>query len=434
MPRDGIEPPHETWHLQQGDCVEVMTQWAAEGIQVDAVICDPPFHLQSVVKRFGKAGAAPAQHGKDGAAGRLSKGFMGHAWDGAEDGRLPVAFDPATWRAALALLKPGGRLVAFGGTRKWHRMACAIEDAGFEIEDTIVWAFGQGLVLRRSRLNPGWSPIVVARAPGPVLDLGIEACRVEGAERPMRERADTATVNAAYSGRMDGSLMGGSRAAGTTTVPRWPKNLIHDGSPEVMDLLPDSPGKLAAARRDGTPKSNRGVYDTIKHAGHTDGQPRDNGRTGEASADRRYTDHGGTNFAAKPGMRRFDTGSAARFFNACPWDETEDDLNMIYHGKVTNADKVYQCTVCDIPIGNAEMKAHRHDMEDWRHVVAHPTQKPVKLLRHLCRLIAKPGEIVLDPFAGTSTTLRAAVLEGMDAMGVEQSAEYCEASRFRMNR
>jgi len=65
-------------------------------------------------------------------------GFMGKDWDG------PVAFDPATWREVLRLLKPGGHLLAFGGTRTWHRLACAIEDAGFEIRDTIMWVYGQG--------------------------------------------------------------------------------------------------------------------------------------------------------------------------------------------------------------------------------------------------------------------------------------------------
>jgi site-specific DNA-methyltransferase (adenine-specific) len=445
MPRDNTEPPAAlgTWHLEQGDCVEVMKRWAEEGVQVSAIVTDPPFHLTSVVKRFGNMTAdtkgivAERTRTRADGAARLAAGMMGMLWDGNEEGKLPVAFDPATWVAALALLKPGGRLAAFGSTRTHHRMVCAIEDAGFEIEDTIVWCFGQGLVLRRSRLNPGWSPIVLARAPGPVLDLGIEACRV-----PHRTVADG---NLALNPHLRDHINGGNGGIATlreterrvvtpSRTGRWPKNLVTSG--EIDHLFPSAPGQIAAERRDDGNKSNQGVYGAMKRAGHTDGQPRpDNGRTGEATAQTRYADRGGTNFAATPGERRHDTGSAARFFNACPYtEEDEADLILTYQAKIRSADKVYRCMVCDRPIANEEMKDHRHAMMDWRHVVAHPTQKSLSLLKWILLLIAKPGDVILDPFCGTATTLKAAVREGMDALGIEQSGEYCSAARFRMSR
>ena len=111
---------------------------------------DPPYHLTSVVKRFGGPDAAPAQFGKDGAFQRASTGFMGKQWDGGD-----IAFRPETWAAVMRVLKPGGHLVAFSGTRTYHRMACAIEDAGFEIRDQLAWTYGQGFpkVARRKQGN-----------------------------------------------------------------------------------------------------------------------------------------------------------------------------------------------------------------------------------------------------------------------------------------
>ncbi len=109
--------------IEPGDCTEVMARLKAEGVQVDSVVCDPPYHLTS---------------------GGASKGFMGKVWDGGD-----VAFQPDTWRLAFDLLKPGGHLVAFSGTRTYHRMAAAIEDAGFEIRDQIAWVYGSGFAKSR---------------------------------------------------------------------------------------------------------------------------------------------------------------------------------------------------------------------------------------------------------------------------------------------
>lgn len=123
--------------LHRGDCLEVMAAMPSDS--VDAVCCDPPYHLTSIVDRFGKEGAAPAQHGTDGAFARASRGFMGKEWDGGD-----IAFRVETWAHVLRILKPGGHLVAFSGTRTYHRMAVAIEDAGFEIRDQLAWVYGSG--------------------------------------------------------------------------------------------------------------------------------------------------------------------------------------------------------------------------------------------------------------------------------------------------
>ena len=110
--------------LYLGDCLDVLPTLG----KVDAVVTDPPYHLTSIVKRSGNARYAS-----------LSAGFMGKRWDGGD-----IAFRPETWRAVFGVLKPGGHALIFGGSRTFHRVACAVEDAGFEIRDTIMWLYGSG--------------------------------------------------------------------------------------------------------------------------------------------------------------------------------------------------------------------------------------------------------------------------------------------------
>src|SRR5688572_22457792 len=121
--------------LLSGDSSELIKGLPENSI--DAVVCDPPYALVSIVKRFGSPNAAPAKGNE--AYQRASAGFMGKTWDTGE-----VAFSEAFWAEVLRVLKPGGHLVAFSGTRTYHRMAVAIEDAGFEIRDQLAWAYGSG--------------------------------------------------------------------------------------------------------------------------------------------------------------------------------------------------------------------------------------------------------------------------------------------------
>lgn len=125
----------EYFKLHLGDSQEILKLYPDN--YFDSVVCDPPYHLTSIVKRFGKPGSAPAQFGKDGAFSRASRGFMGKEWDGGD-----IAFRPEFWAEVYRVLKPGGHLLAFSGSRTYHRMACGIEDAGFEIRDQIMWLYG----------------------------------------------------------------------------------------------------------------------------------------------------------------------------------------------------------------------------------------------------------------------------------------------------
>lgn len=125
--------------LHAGDCVDVLR--TLPDASVDSCVTDPPYALVSITRRFGKDGAAPCHvpEGRSGAYARASAGFMGKAWDTGER-----AFSVELWAEVLRVLKPGGHVVAFGGTRTVHRLACAIEDAGFEIRDSLFWHFGSG--------------------------------------------------------------------------------------------------------------------------------------------------------------------------------------------------------------------------------------------------------------------------------------------------
>ena len=134
----------ETFHdgrvtLHAGDCLDALR--AMPEACVDSVVTDPPYHLASIVKRFGAEGAAGCRdyEGGTGAYKRAARGFMGKQWDGGD-----IAFRVELWREVFRVLKPGGHLVAFSGTRTYHRMACAIEDAGFEIRDQLAWVYGTG--------------------------------------------------------------------------------------------------------------------------------------------------------------------------------------------------------------------------------------------------------------------------------------------------
>ncbi len=386
-----------TWHLEQGDCRDVLKRWAAEGVRADLVLTDPPYHLASIAKRFGKPGSAPAQHGKDGAAARLSRGFMGSVRDSGD-----VSFQPETWEVVKNILKPGGRALVFGGTRTFWKVAAAAVEAGFEYEDTIMWVYGQGLVLRKSRLKPSYEPILVMRTPGPVQDLQIDACRVPSELRTtiMDYEHDEHYKTATYSGRQDGSL-GRALPGVKTELGRWPANIVHDNSETVVSCFPDTPGQLANAKRDGSPKNNK-IYGALNHDSDAAPEPRG------------------------------DAGSAARFFNTCEW--TPGETEVIYRAKASTRERISYCNVCKISFTSEEKSLHVHDLDVLDHIQSHATVKPLSLMRHLARLACPPGGLIIDPFCGSGSTLEAAVLEGFDVMGIELDEIACSDTRRRMER
>jgi site-specific DNA-methyltransferase (adenine-specific) len=213
-----ITPERAT--LYQGDSRAVLP--LLEPSRFTACVCDPPYHLTQASRK-----GSPRSNDPKTPFGRTrlgSRGFMGKTWDGGD-----TAFRPEFWAEALRVLKPGGMLLAFGGTRTFHRLICAIEDAGFEIRDCLMWVYGSGFpksldvskalakaagargeLARRwdgwgSSLKPAWEPIILAMKP------------LDGTFAENAHRHGVAGLN------IDGSRIGSDDAKG-----RWPANLLLD--------------------------------------------------------------------------------------------------------------------------------------------------------------------------------------------------------------
>lgn len=377
------------FRLHMGDCLAVLAGMAESS--VDSIVTDPPYEL----------------------------GFMGKSWD-----RSGVAFDPDTWRAVLRVLKPGGHMVAFSGTRTYHRMVCAIEDAGFEIRDQLAWMFASGFPKSHNgewggtALKPAHEPICLARKPlaGTVeanwREHGTGALNIDGC-RVGYDGGTARSGQAAYPKKPDGTEDRSGSWARTghevvqLNIGRWPANLIHDGSDEVLAAFPQAPGQIADASTNSDARKTQNVYGAMK-------------RGNEPSAN--SENEGAVGFRMKPGARRADTGSAARFFYCSKASRKDRDEGLA--GMPTKA------------TGSLNMRSDSHAERNGAlpapRANTHPTVKPTDLMRYLCRLITPPGGVVLDPFAGSGSTGKAAVLEGFSFIGIDLSAEYVDIAERRI--
>lgn len=434
--------------LLRGDCMAELARIPDES--VDAVVTDPLYGLE----------------------------FMGKAWDK----YTPLDFELwcAKWAAECRrILKPGGHLLAFGGSRTWHRLAAGIEDAGFEIRDSIAWLYGSGFpksldvskaidkaagatrekvgeMIRgprsadavtsgasRGGVSGGYNFDTVSPITAPATDAAREwegwgtALKpafepVVVARKPLGEKTVAANVLAHGTGALnidatrigtDGGTSGGrgggmhqydgfstlaelraaaergekcprgqdARAtlarvernaadANVVETGRWPANVALDED-QAAALDEQAPKTGAAAKASGP--TLRGRHDTAVAYGAR------NGLEGEPAF------HG-------------DTGGASRFFYVAPIDELEE--RFIYGAKAPKSER---------PVVDG---------------TAHPTVKPLALMRWLIRLVTPPGGCVVDPFAGSGTTLEAAYLEGFEAIGVEMTPEYWPLVAARIER
>jgi len=441
----------KTFTLHNGNCLDVMK--TMESNSVDSIVTDPPYGLS----------------------------FMGKKWD----------YDVPSqeiWEEALRVLKPGGYLLAFAGTRTQHRMAVRIEDAGFEIRDMIAWVYGSGFpksmdvskaidksagaernltpvgnAVKRmipgadqnatgswikdngreyqpsvsvpatdeakqwegwgTALKPALEPITVARKPleektvaANVLKYGtgginIDDCRVphmgeklgggnnsaevdrsgkhEGWQRPWMQDTDSVAISA------ERSLASTARSE---TLGRFPANFIHDGSEEVVSLFPNakSGGNVSGKEQSKTGDENAncyGEYGRVPWEGYNDG------------------------------------GSAARFFYCAKTskkDRNEGMEGMAEHRKAGAEFRPNHTSKADAgETGNPYGR--------WNTATNfHPTVKPTDLMRYLCRLVTPPNGIVLDPFMGSGSTGKAAVLENFRFVGIELDPNYMKIAEARI--
>lgn len=379
--------------LYQADCRDVLRSLADDSI--DSIVTDPPYALVSIVKRFGKPGSSPAKGNE--AYQRASAGFMGKSWDTGE-----VAFSEEFWRECLRVLKPGGHVVAFSGTRTYHRMAVAIEDAGFEIRDQLGWLYGSGFPKSHNQkddwegwgtaLKPAWEPIALARksldgtvaanlAKWGVGALNIDGCRV----------GDEARHNPSASHNQIYGQFEGAEKDGRETVGRWPANIVHDGSDEVLAAFPNTKSGKPSGVKAG---NNNNVY----------GQ-----------------------FAGGVPVTGFgDEGSAARFFYCAKASRKDRDEGL---------DGFEQKVVASALARVSQLTGEEATcISGTKHPRAntHPTVKPTDLMRWLCRLITPPGGVILDPFMGSGSTGKAALLEGFRFIGCEREDEYMPIAQARI--
>jgi site-specific DNA-methyltransferase (adenine-specific) len=255
--------------LYPGNCLDVLASLPENSI--DSAVMDPPYHLTSIVERFGKEGAKPTKG--DGATGvfkRSAAGFMGKQWDGGD-----IAFQVATWQAVLRVLKPGGYLLAFASTKGFGRMSVAIEDAGFINHPLIGWIFASGM--------PKATRIKSCALDGPFAGVDVDGWRYGGqamkpsiepiymGQKPFSEENGTANIHLHGTGaiNIDGCRIGEGENG------RWPANLIHDGSEAVILAFPDAPGQQREVNETFAPKKGTAVYGD--YGPRPTVQPRDNG-------------------------------------------------------------------------------------------------------------------------------------------------------------
>lgn len=366
------------WQIFEGDCLQTLR--GMDDNSVDSIVTDPPYGLQ----------------------------FMGKKWD------YDVP-DVEVWAECLRVLKPGGHLLAFAGTRTQHRMAVRIEDAGFELRDMIAWIYGSGFPKSHNlqdewegwgtALKPALEPITVARKPliGTVAHnvrshgtgaLNIDDCRVSTDEKL------SAGAGGLLSNVRDEKPYPVDNGYAQSPLGRWPANVIHDGSDEVIEMFPANAGAAAPVTKRNGDKF-RNTYGAFK--GDIDEQ--------------------GSTF-------RGDKGSAARFFYCAKTSKKDRDEGL---------DGFADVQASGLPMRSKDGERGGQGIDGTstdRTTVRknnHPTVKPTELMRYLCRLVTPPGGIVLDPFTGSGSTGKAALLEGFRFIGCELSPDYVAIARARLS-
>lgn len=432
----------KNYELKEGDCLEVLKD--LDENSVDSVVTDPPYGLA----------------------------FMGKKWDKFKDSKEYQEFSERWSREVLRVLKPGGYMLCFGGTRTYHRMVCGIEDAGFEIRDTVAWLYGSGFpkslnlgkaydkMMGNERevynpggrynssfqegnspfvsltatktgkresilpskgksqyegwgtsLKPAFEPIIMARKPlseksvvENVMKYGtgginIDDCRVPyggGVDEENHKRGVVSRIKSGGKGKgwKNSSDLSGANPA--SDEGRFPANVIHDGSKEVVRLFPDSDGA-------------GGSLPNTKVTGYGD----------------KVDYKGGVRVPFESG-----SGSAARFFYCVKASklDREEGLFGVEKRRVGSisgkAGKV-------MSLGGQSLLGKHKEMLTKDNF--HPTVKPMKLMAYLCRLVTPKSGVVLDPFAGSGSTGKAALLLGFSFIGIEGNKDYIEICKKRLD-
>jgi DNA modification methylase len=426
-----------TYQILHGNNLDILPTFADNSI--DSIVTDPPYEL----------------------------GFMGKKWDSSG-----IAYSVELWQQCLRVLKPGGHLLSFGGTRTYHRVAVAIEDAGFELRDSIAWLYGSGfpksldiskaidkaanaqreiLGIDKVRgnspsmhgktdptnpeydgttvgvgttyitapataeaqqwqgwgtaLKPAFEPVIVARKPiegtvaNNVLKWGTGGLNIDAARIETSDNLNGGAYAQSGTDRDDG--WGMKRAgAGDYQQPqgRWPANIILD--PYTAELLDEQSG-ITKGSGPGTHCSKRDELGNC--VGHDNAGRSTNGQT----------------FHSRNSQNQPDSGGASRFFYVAKASKRDRNDGLEELLDTTAADMV------DREPDSAGMNSPRAGAGRTSGAKNfHPTVKPTSLMEYLIKLVTPPQGIVLDPFTGSGSTGKAAILQGFDFIGIEMTKEY----------
>jgi site-specific DNA-methyltransferase (adenine-specific) len=376
-----------------GDCRTILP--TLDAASFDACVCDPPYDLTDVGRRFPGTGGTLRPDGGIRSESRHG-GFMGKEWDA-----TGVAFDPATWEAVRRVLKPGGVLMAFGGTRTWHRLAVAVEDAGFVIFDTLMWLYGSGFPKHKTLLKPAFEPIILAKKLG-AGGLHTEAGRL--GYSPDDPRLDWIDKYAGRDyGKADNEIYAPMNSkTGGTTLGRWPANVALDEA--AARLLDEQSGERTSGKA-GPDGHKRNAREPIGIYGNGRGLWEEEGPAGNLYGD---------------------SGGASRFYYCSK--ASRRDRNEGLEGMPERASGVMQD---DAYRWEHDGKGNKINLAT-ANANHHPTVKPTDLMRWLCRLITPPRGGILDPFMGSGSTGKACVLEGFGFVGIDRESEYVEIARRRI--
>ena len=452
--------------LHNGDCLNILKMMIEDEVFVDSIVTDPPYEL----------------------------GFMGRSWDS-----TGIAFQKETWELCLKVLKPGGHLLAFSGSRTYHRMAVAIEDAGFEIRDQVMWLYGSGFPksmnvgkaldkklgneresfgtkLKKAgdmrggnyvkggdyksieieitkgntewegwgtALKPAHEPLVLARKPlseKSVVDnvlkhrtggINIDECRVGNEEidtsKNRRNKQETTIFKGGWK----------SEEGGDTVTGRFPANVMHDGSDVVKDIFPKTGTKGDAKYPDSNPdfrdqgrqsKENMGI-DKLSF-GQTENVKRKAVNRQPRKDDKVWTNKNSGMKSLQYTIEYEDSGDASRYFYCAKTSKAERNQGL---------DNLPTKKASSMPgrRNPDDMKDSKIDNDVTGRFVTqkkniHPTVKPIKLMKYLCRLITPKGGTVLDPFMGSGSTGMAAKEENFEFVGIEKEEEYFNIATARI--
>ena len=424
------------WRVMVGSCLDRMRE--LPDASVDAVVTDPPYEL----------------------------GFMGKSWDSSG-----IAFNTDVWLECLRVLKPGGHLLAFGGSRTWHRIAVAVEDAGFQIRDSVAWLYGSGFPKSLDVSK------AIDKAAGVEREIvGYDETKVRPNKQNYAKRTDRQPSQGAVDGWKDnGATVTAPATAEAVKWQGWGTALKPAFEPVIVARKPLVGTVAANVLEYGTGALNidgtriPGEVPSVpqpalrpngKDSGHALGSG--NGRTGEMSsaAGGRWPsnvvldeftaglvdeqsgvssgDGKNRNSKASDGFGTFSTGNRVTFGHG----DSGGASRFFYVAKASKRDRNEGLDALE-EIETAAMAGNLTDGQrlsgDGQPIATpkrqnfHPTVKPTDLMRQLVRLVTPPGGVVLDPFTGSGSTGKAAILEGFEFIGCELTEEYLPIIEGRLN-